>query len=340
MKQYFAVGNWHDEGTGPFPKLTSTELSNWDWRDKPKEFKREIRYQVYKRKDIDKMPDRPRKAARALLAELDALLTAFDVPCRKCVVVEEDWPEYEKVWQMIEERVTGKGAECLSPDEVATHTHARSKPADEVHPNEEGRRRLAEAVARELNITLPPRVSPEEPSVTYTPPINLSKGESLELTMPGRKEPLISIDPAQQGGDYGCKLEYTVQPDGALRVENAAPIAQPAPARADYTRIPDHTGQFFRADPVKTDELQEAREELARVRAELEVFTTSVRRRESELSAELDHVKQVNAELMQGLKRLLRQGNGGTLFTDTVQDTVVNGYFGAKAELALRHAIK
>lgn len=92
--------------------------------------------------------------------------------------------------------------------------------------------------------------------------------------------------------------------------------------------------------PAQTDELQEAREELARVRAELEVFTTSVRRRESELSAELDHVKQVNAELMQGLKRLLRLGNGGTLFTAEHLDSVVNGYFGSKAELALRHAIK
>lgn len=323
---------WHSIGTGPYPGATPDNAPmlglsglplQLTWRDvpdevksdKPKEFKREIRYQVYKRKDIDKMPYKPRKAARALLAELDALLTAFDVPCRKCVVVEEDWPEYEKVWQMIEERVTKHTHEIklslpprLSPDEVATHTHARSKPADEVHPNEEGRRRIAEAVAHELSLTLPPRVSPAEPSVTYTPPIKLDKGGSLEVTLPGDKELLISIDPARQGGDYGCRLECTVQPDGAVQVENV--------------------------------ELQEAREELARVRAELELFTTSVRRRESELSAELDHVKQVNAELMQGLKRLLRLGNGGTLFTAKHLDSVVNGYFGSKAELALRHAIK
>lgn len=323
---------WHSIGTGPYPDVAPDNapilgLSGLPlqlaWRDvpdevksdKPKEFKREIRYQVYKRKDIDKMPDKPRKAARALLAELDALLAAFDVPYRKCVVVEEDWPEYEKVWQMIEERVT-------------KHTH-------------------------EIKLSLPPRVSPEEPSVTYTPPINLDKGGSLEVTKPAEPKRLlylhcakchrvtfteptnticsqcgtvnaesaisphmvayiqpthVHIDPARQGGDYGCRLECTVQPDGAVQVENV--------------------------------ELQEAREELARVRAELEVFTTSAQRRESELSAELDHVKQVNAELMQGLKFLLRQGNGGTLFTAKHLDSVVNGYFGAKAELALRHAIK
>lgn len=46
MKQYFAVGNWHDAGTGPFPTITYDVLSNWDWRDKPQEFKREIRYQA------------------------------------------------------------------------------------------------------------------------------------------------------------------------------------------------------------------------------------------------------------------------------------------------------
>jgi len=28
-------------------------------------------------------------------------------PQLKCVVVEDDWPEYEKVWDMIEERVGG-----------------------------------------------------------------------------------------------------------------------------------------------------------------------------------------------------------------------------------------
>lgn len=297
---------WHSIGTGPYPGATPDNAPmlglsglplQLTWRDvpdevksdKPKEFKREIRYEVYKRKDIDNMPTAARKKARALLAELNALLDGYGVRARKCVVVESDRPEYEKVWQMIEERVT-------------------SKPADEVHPNEEGRRRIAEAVAHELNLTLPPRVSPKEPSVTYTSPIKLDNGGSLEVTLPGDIELLISIDPARQGGDYGCRLECTVQPDGEVQVENV--------------------------------ELQEAREELARVRAELEVFTTSVRRRESELSAELDHVKQVNAELMQGLKRLLRLGNGGTLFTAKHLDSVVNGYFGSKAELALRHAIK
>lgn len=199
MKQYFAVGNWHDAGTGPFPTITYDVLSNWEWRDKPQEFKREHRYHVYKRSDIHKLSYEERMNVGRLLRQLDEIINA---PQREYVAVESDWPEYEKVWQMIEDRVTGKTA------------------------------------------------------------------------------------------------------------------------------------------PAQPDELQEAREELARVRAELEVFTTSAQRRESELSAELDHVKQVNAELMQGLKRLLRLGNGGTLFTAKHLDSVVNGYFGSKAELALRHAIK
>lgn len=32
-------------------------------------------------------------------------------PAFECVVVEHDWPEYEKVWQMIEARVDSKEAE-------------------------------------------------------------------------------------------------------------------------------------------------------------------------------------------------------------------------------------
>lgn len=132
MKQYY-YGEWHDEGTGPLCSAKFPHASGLHWRDKPQEFKREIRYEVYKRKDIDNMPTAARKKARALLAELNALLDGYGVRARKCVVVESDWPEYEKVWQMIEERVTGTGS--LSPEEVATHTHARSKPADEVHPH-------------------------------------------------------------------------------------------------------------------------------------------------------------------------------------------------------------
>lgn len=145
---------WHNIGTGPYPGATPDNqpllgLSGLPlqltWRDVPQEFTREIRYEVYKRKDIDKMPPAGRKKAHELFGELNALLDGYGVRARKCVVVESDWPEYEKVWQMIEER-------------VSKHTH-------------------------EIKFSLPPRVSPEEPSVTYTPPINLSKGESLKLTL-------------------------------------------------------------------------------------------------------------------------------------------------------------
>jgi hypothetical protein len=48
------------------------------------QFKREIRYDVIKRKTGKKV---------------------------NCVVIEEDWPEYEPVWQMIQDRVEGRPSE-------------------------------------------------------------------------------------------------------------------------------------------------------------------------------------------------------------------------------------
>lgn len=228
MKQYYyltpgcpakEVGDknctcWHDPGTGPFPAADPAQPTFFDkllgfrmtlsWRDKPQEFKREIRYHVFKRSDINKLSYEERLNVARLLSQLD---DAIKAPKRQYVVVEEDWPEYEKVWQMIEARVTGvrihvtddttsvgEGIpESLSPHAVATHVHTRTTPSDEVHPNEEGRRRIAEAVARELNITLPPRVSPGEPSVTYTPPIKLDKGGRLEVTKPAETQRLLYL---------------------------------------------------------------------------------------------------------------------------------------------------
>lgn len=70
-------------------------------------FERELRYYVTKKED----------AMKYLSADqYDRLLDFFDYISYgreqdskhplKAVVVESDWPEYEKVWKMIEERVT------------------------------------------------------------------------------------------------------------------------------------------------------------------------------------------------------------------------------------------
>jgi len=70
------------------------------------EFKREDRYIVIKRSDLSATP--VYRQVELLLA-LEKL--SDDLPSRECVVIESDWPEYEPVWQMIEDRMTGKTAE-------------------------------------------------------------------------------------------------------------------------------------------------------------------------------------------------------------------------------------
>lgn len=61
-------------------------------------FKREIRYTVIKRKDLNEHQR----------YYLDAYLLDFDVNVvRDPVVIEKDWPEFEPVWTMLEYRVTG-----------------------------------------------------------------------------------------------------------------------------------------------------------------------------------------------------------------------------------------
>lgn len=62
-------------------------------------FAREGRYTVIKHKDLAGLP-------RELLFELRLVLDRLSkfTPPREYVVVESDWPEYEPVWQMIENR--------------------------------------------------------------------------------------------------------------------------------------------------------------------------------------------------------------------------------------------
>ena len=77
------------------------------------EFKREERYVVIKIKDLveasgDTDPSTGRSEAECVLRNF---LEGWDVPTRDCVVVERDWPEYEKVWRSIELRMTGQPAD-------------------------------------------------------------------------------------------------------------------------------------------------------------------------------------------------------------------------------------
>ena len=61
-------------------------------------FQREERYIVIKRKNLTPVQE---QALRAHMARLD-------IDTIESVVVEHDWPEYETVWRLIEDRVTGR----------------------------------------------------------------------------------------------------------------------------------------------------------------------------------------------------------------------------------------
>ncbi len=61
-------------------------------------FQREERYIVIKRKHLTALQE------RALRAHMNRL----GIGTVECVVVESDWPEYETVWRMIEDRMTGR----------------------------------------------------------------------------------------------------------------------------------------------------------------------------------------------------------------------------------------
>lgn len=92
------------------------------------QFKREPRYVVFKIKDIN---------AYLSAAQIDALQTAGETiaagraiagkPPFNAVVVEQDWPEFEMVWDAIEARMTANAAAnsagaCASPGSEATES--------------------------------------------------------------------------------------------------------------------------------------------------------------------------------------------------------------------------
>ena len=75
-------------------------------------FKREERYIVVKIKNL----------AGLQIAPLRNFLRENRVPTLDCVVVESDWPEYEKVWRSIERRMTGQPAEDFDAQRLRADT--------------------------------------------------------------------------------------------------------------------------------------------------------------------------------------------------------------------------
>lgn len=77
-----------------------------------KSFKRESRYVVLKITDIEMgLTDHQKNVLFSLCAIVEASRLDRGKSDFRCVVVEQDWPEYEPVWKMIENRMSGGGAE-------------------------------------------------------------------------------------------------------------------------------------------------------------------------------------------------------------------------------------
>ncbi|WP_085600716.1 MULTISPECIES: hypothetical protein [unclassified Pseudomonas] len=74
------------------------------------EFKREDRYFVIKRSDLDKLSPLDRDVVQSNLEHISAILFGWNIPERDCLVIESDWPEYDPAWQMIERRMAGQPA--------------------------------------------------------------------------------------------------------------------------------------------------------------------------------------------------------------------------------------
>lgn len=69
---------------------------------------RENRYLVFKMSDVENYLDVGDMFDLEKVSDfISACRTMDDKPPLKCVVVEDDWPEYEIVWGMIEDREEG-----------------------------------------------------------------------------------------------------------------------------------------------------------------------------------------------------------------------------------------
>lgn len=67
--------------------------------------KREERYLVFKYTDLDDLTASYQNSLGDIINQVEFIRATRGKPTLKCVVIEEDWPEYEPVWKLIEERV-------------------------------------------------------------------------------------------------------------------------------------------------------------------------------------------------------------------------------------------
>lgn len=70
-------------------------------------FRREDRYIVIKRSDMEKAPPDLRRNFSGQCRKLHEAMLTNGAPARSFAVVESDWPEYGFVWLMLEHRMAG-----------------------------------------------------------------------------------------------------------------------------------------------------------------------------------------------------------------------------------------
>lgn len=169
------------------------------------EFKREERYIVVKLKHL----------AGLQVAPLRNFLRENRVPTLDCVVVEQDWPEYEKVWRSIERRMTGQPAEDF--DRVTAERDAalgrEAALARELEAESQGADRAAESLMewRRDYLDLQQRLTAadERADVLETALRNLKAAwasSPMSITAPeyqGARDALdgIALKQAEGGGD-------------------------------------------------------------------------------------------------------------------------------------------
>ena len=94
----FKAGN--EYGT---PECTPFDSSISD-RTLPEPFTRETRYFVFKKSDITNNEE---QIFEDMMRQINRRRVQLGKDVLKCAVVEADWPEYEMVWQSVENRVNG-----------------------------------------------------------------------------------------------------------------------------------------------------------------------------------------------------------------------------------------
>lgn len=93
-----------------------------------KEFKREPRYVVFKIKDaLDHLSACELDRLQEIGEKIAAGRSADDKPPFNAVVVEQDWPEFDVAWQMIQDRVEGR------PSEIARLTAELAEARADTH---------------------------------------------------------------------------------------------------------------------------------------------------------------------------------------------------------------